>query len=623
KTQKETKPQKETKQETKHPKETKSQKETKTQVEKSNQPNSKVNESGKSKSTQTSKATTNNTNKDKDSQNNSKDKSKDKSKEQKKQPAKTKQGKLPDANGNHGGIALNSHPFHLELAAYTTNNSTPLLPTEPKIETKAEEPKTKPEPKPSPAPSIPPAPEPTFAKAETRSLVNGLNLILFESHLNPIVQIRGLVKAGESYDPAGKKGSSDVVTALLNAGSTKRNRQQTELLQEDLGLPPHAMLHFANDYDNIYFESRCLSNDLPTALGLVADALQSMPMQDQDIEKAKKDAAQSLRTSDQLTANRIYRTMLKDFVLPNSAYYPTELIDKDQQINKLTSADLKAFAGQRVIAPLTTIVITGDINIDQAQKLVEKLFANYGGKAQLGAHSLQLSSRKALRTSLPLSDNSPCVVTLGQLIPISYDDARYADMVIADCILSKHPMFSRLGKRLTREPQQGLSTASVDMQTNTQPLSNKYTAWFILTEVSPKLVAAALGSLQTEVKQLSKGGISNPELSETKQFLLGNIPVKNMSSLSSLSKTLLEAEKQDADPNYTPQLLNSIKSASLESVNKFIKSSMRPDQAVLIIAGPDEALRAARRQFTTNDRLERSKTEKKTNSSKTSIELVP
>lgn len=541
-----------------------------------------------------------------------------------KQQPKTKQGKLPEANNERGSITVGTSPLHVNLAAYTTNAS-PLLPTEPKIETAAENPKS--ELNPSTVQNSPqPKPiEPTFVKAETRTLVNGLNLILFESHLNPIVQIRGLVRAGESYDPPNKKGSSDVMTALLNSGSSKRTRQQTEQLQEDLGLPPYAMLRFYNDYDNIYFKSRCLSNDLPVALGLLADALQNIPLQDQDLEKAKKEAAQALRTSDQLTTNRIFRTMLKDFVVPNSAYYPTELGEKDQQINKLTSVDLKAFAGQRVIAPLTTIIMTGDINIDQAQKLAEKLFATYGGKAQLSAHSLQLSSRRTLRTSLPLSDNSQCVLTLGQLIPISYDDARYADMVIADCILSRHPMFSRIGKRLNKEPLPGASPALVDMQTNTQALSGKYTAWSILTEVSPKLVASALGNLQTEVRQLSKGGISNPELAETKQFLSGNLPVKNMSSLASLSKTFLEAEKQGADANYIPKLLDSVKSASLESVNKFIKGSMRPDQAVLIIAGPDDALRAARRQLTANDRLERSKTEKKPNSlnSKTSIELVP
>src|SRR6185295_17235883 len=75
-------------------------------------------------------------------------------------------------------------------------------------------------------------------------LKNGINMIVFQSHISPVVQISGSIQAGEAYSPRNKAGYSLLASCLLNQGTVDHDRSKMIAMQDDLGIAAAQMLHF-------------------------------------------------------------------------------------------------------------------------------------------------------------------------------------------------------------------------------------------------------------------------------------------------------------------------------------------------------------------------------------------
>ncbi len=127
----------------------------------------------------------------------------------------------------------------------------------------------------------------------------------------------GAVRAGSVYEPADKKGLSSLTTALMNCGGSKTNKQQLTSDQDDLGLPPKAMINFESDLEEIKFQARCLGKDVLPQLTRVVACMREPKMQDADIEKAKDLAINNGSGEDTVSA-KVERALLRSLIPANS-----------------------------------------------------------------------------------------------------------------------------------------------------------------------------------------------------------------------------------------------------------------------------------------------------------------
>ena len=74
--------------------------------------------------------------------------------------------------------------------------------------------------------------------------------------------------------------------------------------------------------------------------------------------------------------------------------------------------------------------------------------------------------------------------------------------------------------------------------------------------------------------------------------------LRHLSTLSLAAGTILESALQTADPDGLTPVLNNIRSATGESVNRFIRNSFKPDQSSLVVAGDTVAIKAVRKAIT-------------------------
>jgi zinc protease len=431
-------------------------------------------------------------------------------------------------------------------------------------------------------------------RVEKRMLRNGITLLVYESHLSPIVQISGMVKAGEAYEPHGKRGLSALATHLMNQGSARRTRSQLQQLQEDLGLVPAQMLKFEEKLETIDFHARCLSRDLPAELDVVSESMVTPPVTEDDLENTQQVLPAALKRSE-TQMDKVERVMLQSLLSNTSAYRPADPSEKARTIDGATVGDVQKYFASHIVPGATAIALAGDVTADQAVTLAERSFAKWSTRAGRPRLTAQPAEHRVLKTAVPVTGKARHTVCFGQLIPITPAHHDYGSFLIADSVLDNHPIISRIARRMSNEPNLLNALNEDGVETRIEPMAH-YTAWSVIASVEPNAVPTAVRALQEELHAIAKTGITHDECQEVKRYLLGSIPVRKFATLTSVARMALNSCLHDDDPNGYLSAMDSVRSANSDTVNKIIRSSFKPDQCTLVIAGNAQTIRAVRSQ---------------------------
>jgi zinc protease len=439
-----------------------------------------------------------------------------------------------------------------------------------------------------------PQPSPSVPAVQRKVLKNGVTVIVLESHLSPMVQIEGAIKAGSVFEPAGKKGLSSLCAHIMSNGPGKLGRPQIMQQQEDLGLPPASMLKFESGPETINFKTRCLSKDLTAQLGLLGASIKDPALQDTDVDKAKSDFFWATKNAEDSIMIRVNRALLRSTIAPNTSYYPLDSAERMREVSLVKTSDIKDFVGQYVTPDSTVIVIAGDISADRAFSMVEHSlegWSNSQSKTPRVFPPATESSRKLLKISIPLTDEKgKAAISFGRLIKMPSDQKDFSTLLITDCALNSHPIFSRLMQRFNSEAGLSENLSFEDLDSRFLPLSNML-SWSLTLPVESAMMPKSVTTVQGELNRFSRTGMTAEELLEVKRYLTAALPVKFMDSTSDAARNLLNGYFQDSSSNFLGDLITRVRNADLETVNRFIRNDFKPGQAVLIVAGPAQALK--------------------------------
>ncbi len=425
-----------------------------------------------------------------------------------------------------------------------------------------------------------------------RVLKNGLKVVVYESHVSPIVQVSGSIQAGEAYSKS-KTGYSLLSNSILSLGSSRRNKAQSQSLQDDLGISPQHMLKFDSNLETIDFSTRCLSRDFSQQLDLIADNLSSPLIDEANLEKAKADASYSLKHNQDFVGKKVNRLLLQGLLDDNSPFCPTDPSDRAKTIAQADLAETQKFFSSHITPAATTIVLAGDLNPETVFAQMERSFGKWANKGAHNQLKAKLRTQRVLRSSLPLKDSKKSNICFGQLVPMAESHPEYGSLLIADCILVNHPMISRFEQALSKNPALESAIANGEMTVKLEPFSN-LTQWSMSLFLDPAAVQVSVRTIKNELKQISKLGVTAEEFTEAKRYLLGSLPVRTQATLGEVSSSMLDSyEHSDTINGYNAEIA-SVKAASVDSVNKVIRTIFKPEQSTIVIAGGGQSIKAAR-----------------------------
>src|SRR5208283_409201 len=118
---------------------------------------------------------------------------------------------------------------------------------------------------------------------QREKLSNGAVLIASANNTTRTVAIAGSVKAGAMNDEKSKFGTAELVTRLLNRGTTRMSSSELSKRVEEMG----ATLQFSNYDESVSFSGRCHSENLGKLLGILAECLSKPAFPPDEVEKTR------------------------------------------------------------------------------------------------------------------------------------------------------------------------------------------------------------------------------------------------------------------------------------------------------------------------------------------------
>jgi len=421
------------------------------------------------------------------------------------------------------------------------------------------------------------------------TLKNGVTVAVLETKVSPSVQIVGAIKAGDAYEPVGKRGVAMLLNRLIGDGSTRYSKSQMTAMQDDLGIVPGAMIKFESGPQWLSFQARCLSKDTGTILNLLGNQIKAPLFTDSEFEQSKQSVIDRIKHSEDTVRAKVDRALVQGLIAPNTSFYPLEPVDKARFIGNLKLIDVKDFHQKAVRPDACTIVFIGDISLEQATSLCEHAFDGWTGQSTAKKVTVQPNPRRLLKNSIIIEKRQDSMVTLGKLVDTSLGAPDYALLLLSDCALTSHPIFSRFAQKISGETtlQSSLSLEDLSSDVESMPGAN---LWSIDIPVVTNAMPQVVQSIQNELRKFSRQGLTPSEYSEMRLYMNGALPVRWMSNSQLAARSILESLVLEGRDDPLPGLYAGIKSSTLESLNKFVRETFKPDRASLVIAGTKQSI---------------------------------
>ena len=430
-------------------------------------------------------------------------------------------------------------------------------------------------------PFTPPAPR-------RHRLANGLEVLAMEKRGVPAVAFGLILKTGAAGDPVALPGLASFTTSMLQEGTATRSSRQIAEEFESMG----SQLSTATGRERTVLNSETLSRQFPAALEIIADLVQNPTFPEDELGRIRTErltAQRRMRDDPTALAGRVSSPLLYGRETP----YGHPLSGTEKSLEAITRGDLTGHFGGSVGPQNATLVVVGDITLEDAVKHVEE---HLGGWRQNGATSAQVDGA---------TDASPNGSSKIYLL----DKPGAAQSVIRAGFVSvprSHPDYYALV--LLNQLFGGQFTARLNMNLRQDKgYSYGYRSWFEWHRQSSLLLAG--GGVETNVTReavqetlkefndiRSGRPVAEDEFEAAKAALLRQFPASFETPWQAIEQ-MAQLVSFDLPDDYYINLTSNIEGVSLSDVRRAAEEHMLTDSLTLLVVGDREAIEPGLREI--------------------------
>ena len=401
----------------------------------------------------------------------------------------------------------------------------------------------------------------------------GATVLLVERHENPIVDISvQFPAAGSIADSQGKNGLADFAAGQLTNGTQKYDEENFNKRINDLA----AQLESDNDRESSSLTLRSLSR--PATLRQAGELMQqalSQPRYDAEVfRRTRQQAELALRQNESQPGYIAMRESVKlDYPQhPYSAAAYTSV----QSLQAVSLEDVKTFHRSQYAKEGAVVALVGDLNRQQADRLVGNLLKGLPEKAQTAAKVPPVNEQAGRRANIPFASEQAQVVMSMPLI--SRNDPDYYALVAGNYILGGGGFDSRLMKTLRDEHGYVYGVSS-----NLMPQREK--GRFVIQFATQKSQAPkALEAAETVLRRFIAEGPTEAELQQAKDNIIGSFPLRfdtNQKLLGYLGMIGL----YDLPSDWMEQYPKKIEALTVDDVKKAWQRRVKPENLNTVVVG--------------------------------------
>ncbi|MCB9207235.1 MAG: insulinase family protein [Ignavibacteriales bacterium] len=331
-------------------------------------------------------------------------------------------------------------------------------------------------------------------------LDNGLHVILHQDDTTPIVAVSIMYHVGSKNEDPKRTGFAHFFEHLMFEGSDNIARGQFDKIMESAGGTNNAN----TSQDRTYYYEILPSNQLELGLWIESERMLHAKIDSIGVETQRKVVKEEKKQSYE---NQPYGSLIEETFKRAYKVHPYKWlpIGSAQYIDEATIQEFRDFYKTFYVPENASLVIAGDIDIDQTKELIEKYFADIpkGGKIIPRPEVVEPPLTSEIRDTVYDNIQLPLVLQAYRIPAMGTED--YYSLEMLTTLLASGES-SRLRKAVVDQKQKAIQVGAF-------PYSLEDSGLFIVYGISNRGVAAddLESSMQEELDKAINEKISEDE----------------------------------------------------------------------------------------------------------------
>ncbi len=411
-------------------------------------------------------------------------------------------------------------------------------------------------------------------KIDTWNTQAGTKVFFVENHDLPILDININFFAGSAQDSAGKEGLANLTRHLMNLGAGGINEEKLANQFSDIG----AVIKGDVDLDRAYFKLRTLSSSSQKdkALTLFKNVIHSPDFPVPVIDREKNRFIASIKqamTQPEAIANLAFMKSIY-----GEHPYAHDEAGSIETLQKLNQEDLKQFYKNYYLSSEASIVIVGDLNIDEAKKISESI--SQGLPQGNTKHKISPVTASNYVGVKKIQHPAKQAHILMGMPALKRGDKDYFPLYVGNYILGGGGFVSRLTEEVREKKGLVYSVYSYFMPLYAEgPLE-------IGLQTKKEQADEALTIVNSTIKKFIDDGPTEKELIAAKQNLVGGFPLR-LDSNAKIVDYLSMIAFYNLPISYIDTYIQEINKVTTSQIKTAFKNKIDPNKLTTIIVGAE------------------------------------
>jgi len=418
-------------------------------------------------------------------------------------------------------------------------------------------------------------PESKFIKFQKETLSNGLNLVVAKQENIPIVSFNLLLDAGYAADQYSAPGTSSMVMSMLDEGTEKMDALEISDRASEIG----AIISSGAGIDTSSVSMNALRENLDDSLKLYSEIILEPSFPDRELERIRNQKLAQI----QQEKNQPFGIALR--VLPELLYgeshaysLPLTGSGTEESVMQIDRQSLINYHNEWFKPNNATMIIVGDVEMDQMKPMLEKHFKNW--KSGIVPKKDIADVTVAKRDSVYLIDrpgSQQSIVLAANIAPGKGDSDDLAIESMNDVIGGSFT--SRINMNLREDKGWAYGARTTLLQTKGQRPFIAY------APVQTDKTAESIIEIKQELSEfLTTNPVTEDELQKVKDNNTLSLPGR-WETVRAISSDLSQIITYGLPDDYWDTYTNKVRNLSSKKLQDAAMKAIKPDNLIWVIVG--------------------------------------
>lgn len=412
-----------------------------------------------------------------------------------------------------------------------------------------------------------PAPEIQIGDYESFTLDNGLQVIIVANDKLPRISYQ-LILDVPTHKEGEYAGLSSMAGQMLRTGTTNRTKAQLDQEIDFIGAS------LSTSGSGVFGSS--LTKHKATLLDLMADVLYNPAFPQEEFDKIKQ---QNLSELAQNKENPEYIASNVGQVMAYGKDHPYGELETEQTIGNITVDKTREYYETYFKPNIATLVIVGDITVEEAKKDAQVYFADWERGELLEKTFAKPEPPQATEVNFVDKKGAvQSVINITYPIYLKPGDDGFIAANVMNHILGAGGFSGRLFQNLRED--KGFTYGA-----NSRLITNEEVGRFVaFASVRNAVTDSAVTEFMYEIKRMRDEPISEDELQQAKNFLSGSF-ARGLESPQQIAQFAFNTFLYDLPEDYYANYLKNLNALTVSDIQEVARRFMKPDNAHIVVVG--------------------------------------